>query len=392
MMFIISLSLSYGEKINAAEITCLSGGNPAAVNVEIAPVNITVSSHITDYTELYRLNMQIVNNISARCSSSPLGGTISRVAALTHISGTGDTSQSGYIIYPTNVSGIGVSVNSLDVAGSPAIPAWPSVLTVSNETASGTNYWRHQSVTIRLWKIPGDIPTGVSPFGIIGPTVVQGFIPGSGADYLKPETLTSDRALSESFWIISARSLLGSANLYVGTCNLRNSNQTVLLGKHLNFNRFSEWRDASFIVDCPVKAYGYGGLVNGSISNKTANNKNKAPSLKILPYSAVIVNDHLGNPLDGTIALDAGGAQGYGVQLGWGDYSTQSAGINPGNPVLFNTPVSVSSLVSGYASTIALGANAPSATIKMAARFIQTEAIPQTGKARAAIEVIANYE
>jgi hypothetical protein len=54
MMFIISLSLSYGEKISAAELTCLSGGNPAPVNVEIAPVNITVSSHITDYSELYR--------------------------------------------------------------------------------------------------------------------------------------------------------------------------------------------------------------------------------------------------------------------------------------------------------------------------------------------------
>lgn len=392
MMFIISLSLSYGEKISAAELTCLSGGNPAPVNVEIAPVNITVSSHITDYSELYRLNMQIVDNVTARCTSSPSGGLVSRAATLTYVSGSGDTSQAGYIIYPTNVSGIGISVNSLDVSGFPAIPAWPAMLTISSETANGTNYWRHQGVTIRLWKIPGDIPSTVSPFGIIGPTVVQGFIPGSGGEHLNPATLTSNRALSESFWIISARALLGSAKLYVGTCNLRTPNQTVQLGKHLNFYRFSEWRDASFIVDCPVKAYGYGGIVNGSISNKTANNKNKAPSLKIIPYSSVIVNDHLGNPLGGTIALDAGGAQGYGVQLAWGDYSTQVTGINPVKPVAFNIPISVSSLVSGYAPTITLGANAPSATVKMAARFIQTEAIPQPGRARAAIEVIANYE
>jgi hypothetical protein len=119
MMFIISLSLSYGEKINAAELTCLSGGNPAPVNVEIAPVNITVSSHITDYSELYRLNMQIVDNVTARCTSSPSGGLVSRAATLTYVSGSGDTSQAGYIIYPTNVSGIGISVNSLDVSGFP---------------------------------------------------------------------------------------------------------------------------------------------------------------------------------------------------------------------------------------------------------------------------------
>lgn len=383
---IICLSLNYGAKINAAEITCSSGYSPAAINSEITPANITVGSNIPDYTVLYTMQMRIVNNVSAYCYSTPSGGLVAITAAtLTNLAGPGDTSQPGYIIFPTNVNGIGISVNSLDGGGMP-IPAWPAVLTVNTNPMGNT--WRHQNVKILFWKTPGDIPSDISPVGITGPTVIQGIMPATSGDYLNPTTLTPDRELSPTFWMISQRNLVGSAKYYVGTCNLRNSNQTVLLGKHFNFARLSDWHDASFYMDCPVIAWGYGGS-NYSV----VNGKNKAPSLKIVPYSAIVVNDFLGNPLSGTIALDAGGAQGYGVQLAWGDYTTQTTGLNPAKPVPFNTPVSFRTLVgASYPTEITLGKKPDSALIKMAARFIQIDATPHPGPARAAIEVIASYE
>lgn len=388
VIFIISLFLSYGAKINAEEITCSSGSSPAPVNVEISPVNVTISSHIADYTILYTLQQRIVGDVSAYCFSTPAGGNAAITAnTLTNVLGSADSSQSGYLIFPTNINGIGISVNGAS-AGNAAIPAWPSYQVAS--TSSMGNTWRHQNVVIRIWKIPGDIPDSASPVGVVGPTVLQGIMPASTSDYLNPTTMTADRALSSNFWIISQRNLMGTANYYIGTCNLKKANQTVLLGKHFNFNRFSEWRDASFDVECPAKAWGYGG--NNSV-NSGKNNPNRAPSIKVIPYSATIVSDYLANPLDGTIALDAGGALGYGVQLAWGDYSTQGTGVNPAKPVTFNILISLNSLVAGYPATITpIGSTAKPATIKMAARFIQTEAVPQAGPARAAIEVIVNYE
>lgn len=388
VFFIISLCLSYGAKINAAEITCSSGSSPAPVNVEISPVNVTISSHIADYTILYTLQQRIVGDVVAYCFSTPAGGNVAITAnTLTNLLGSADSSQSGYLIFPTNINGIGISVNSAS-AGNAAIPAWPSYQVAS--TSPMGNTWRHQNVIIRIWKIPGDIPDSASPVGIVGPTVLQGIMPASPSDYLDPSTMTADRALSTDFWIISQRNLMGTANYYIGTCNLKKGNQTVLLGKHFNFTRFSEWRDASFDVECPTKAWGYGGKNN---VNSGENNPNRAPSIKVIPYSSTIVSDYLANALNGTIALEAGGAQGYGVQLAWGDYSTQGSGVNPAKPVTFNIPISLNSLVAGYPATITpIGSTAKPATIKMAARFIQTEAIPQAGPARAAVEVIVNYE
>ncbi|MGK9175198.1 hypothetical protein KXR87_18610 [Yokenella regensburgei] len=309
-------------------------------------------------------------------------------ASLDNVPGPGDTSHAGYVIYPTNISGIGISVNSQDAAGTPPIPVWPDVLVVNTVMANGMNRIFSQNVAIRLWKIPGDISVGTSPFAVTGPMILQGIMPAAAGDTLDPAMMTADRALSSTFWTLSSRNLVGSANYYVGTCNLSDNNQTVLLGKHLNFERYSAWKDASFSIECPSPAYGYGG-VNGT----TANKRNKPPSINITPYNAEITHDDLGNTLSSTIALDAGGAQGYGVQLAWGDYSTQAAGVNPAQPVPFNTRVSVASLVAGYPTLISpLGSTAKPATIKMAARFIQTEAVPQPGPARAAVEVIVNYE
>lgn len=385
IIFIIYLSLSYGAKLNAAEITCSSGRSPAAINFEIAPVNLTVNKQIPNYTLLYTIQSNIIGNLPAYCYSTPDGGKGYITATLQDVTGTGDTSQSGYIIFPSNVNGIGISINSTDAAGKPAIPAWPASIPVADLLYGNT--FRPLNVEIRLWKIPGDIPEDTSPFGITGPTVVQGVSPATTADFLAPSMLTTGRSLSPTFWIFGARSLIASANYYIGTCNLQNGNQTVLMGKHFNFERLSAWRDASFTIECPVKAWGYGGKYNF-----TPNNPNKAPTIKITPYSNVVLNDDLGNQLSGTIALDPGGAQGYGVQLAWGDYATQTTGVNPSNPVPFNTSISVSALVSGYPTTVNLGTQPLPALIKMAARFIQIDAIPHPGRARAAIEVIVNYE
>lgn len=385
IIFILCLFFGNSEKLIAAEINCVPGIGTTTTDFQIAPVNITVSANMADYTVLYTMQQRINNGVSADCRWVPAGGQPAQLAAtLTNTAGPGDTSQYGYIIFPTNESGIGISVNSSD-AGELAVPAWPAVL-VTEDALVGSRL-RYQNVTIRLWKIPGDLSTANSPVGIIGPAVIQGIVPATSADYFSSATLASSQSFSAGYWMISERNLIGNANYYIGTCNLRNNHQTVLLGKHMNFTRFSSWHDASFTMDCPVRAYGYGGM-----NNVTPNNKNKPPAIKIVPYTAPILSDHLGNIIGGTIALDPGGAQGYGVQLAWGDYTTQGLGVNPASAVPFNTSVPVNTLVSGYPAALTMGSTAPSAIIKMAARFIQTETIPQAGTARASIEVIIGYQ
>ena len=97
----------------------------------------------------------------------------------------------------------------------------------------------------------------------------------------------------------------------------------------------------------------------------------------------------------GIIALDGTGAQGYGIQLAWGDYTTQNS-QEPLNPVVLNSYVAANTLNPNFsADDTPVGGNGfhgSDNTIKMAARYIRTAGNSAPGPANAVVQVIANYQ
>ena len=158
----------------------------------------------------------------------------------------------------------------------------------------------------------------------------------------------------------------------------------------------SEWKDASFRLKC-ADAYGYGGSVSGALNSndpndgtQTANNtQNETVMIQILPYTTI--ND----ANRGIIELEAGGAEGYGLQLAWGLPSPQ--GTNPHNAVRINTPVNLQSVNTGFTlGPYAYGSNVQTSgadnLIPLSARYIRTSDTVVGGPANASIEILASYQ
>lgn len=263
-------------------------------------------------------------------------------------------------------------------------------------------------VDIRLWKIAGNIPLLPGSISFTGPIINQGVVSKNSEDTFSDSTMSPNAGK----WFTGNYSqITGSINLINSTCNLQGGDKSVQLGAFNGAGQasgVSEWRDASFNIVCP-KAYGYGGA-NGSGSwngstgigdygTVTSANKikNNPITIRIVPRTPIVTQNWAGAPLSGTIALDGSGAQGYGVQLAWGDNATLGSG-EPATPLIFNTPVMANSLNSAAyrASAYNIGSSAITSgkdgTIKMAARFIRTTGSVSPGPANTAVEVVIGYD
>ncbi|HGG8843365.1 TPA: fimbrial protein [Enterobacter soli] len=303
--------------------------------------------------------------------------------------------QGNDTIYKTNTPGIGVSIfQTVNNLG--AIPAYPSVQYYANGTNHGIGSW----VTIKFWKIPGEkIPVTNGAISVVGPEVAILFMPHSG------DNITSDdpgRIIGGGDGYIDGSRIIQATLIFQsGTCNIEGDNIRVDMGSYSANNKgTAPWKDASFRLKCP-DAYGYGGAADNETSYKypyeigpnssiTANSKkNGRVAISIVPYTEVI------DANKGIIALDGTGAQGYGIQLAWGDYSSQNE-VEPANPVVLNSYVDANSLNSGFsAGDTPIGGNGFNGTdntIKMAARYVRTTGETAPGPANAVVQVIANYE
>ena len=111
----------------------------------------------------------------------------------------------------------------------------------------------------------------------------------------------------------------------------------------------------------------------------------------MVPYTNVI------NAAQGIFSLDAGGAEGYGIQLAWGMPGEQTTSDTPAKPVTFGSGTLASSLNSNFKNgPYALGgtalANGADGTINMSARYIRTTGNVKPGPANGKVEIIAAYE
>ncbi|MDD9244455.1 hypothetical protein PVM12_10400 [Enterobacter soli] len=225
-------------------------------------------------------------------------------------------------------------------------------------------------------------------------------------DALRMNMMISYQELVRTF-LSSSRILTLTMLFLPGTCNIEGDNVKVNMGDYDGGGGHSAWKDASFKLTCP-NGMGYGGGSAGNFTGNpeqdgyqypyslptdstiTANNmKNGRVQVSIVPYTEVI------DANKGIIALDGTGAQGYGIQLAWGDYSSQNE-VEPANPVVLNSYVDANSLNSGFsAGDTPIGGNGFNGTdntIKMAARYIRTTGATAPGPANAVVQVIANYE
>ncbi|MET6677912.1 fimbrial protein [Citrobacter amalonaticus] len=348
-------------------------------------VNITIGENIPDWSVLYTASANI-GYVDVKCNGSGIGMYYTLINQGDFVSRQGTD-----YIYSTNVPGVGVSVSSNQL-GNTGLQPYPSVLYYSAVTSS-YGFW----ATIKFWKIPGKIPMNNGALSVTGSDAAI-VLMKSNATFTSSE---SDRITNDGRGYVTGSRILTATLLFQpGTCNVEGDDINVNIGNYDGSSNHSNWVDSSFKLICP-NALGYSGGVNSGTNSTypynidpnasvTKNNKqNGRVQITIEPYTEII------DANKGIIALDGTGAQGYGIQLAWGDYSSQNA-ADPANPVILNTPIDANKLNSAFlASDTPIGGNAFTGgdnTIKMAARYIRTTGETQPGPANAVVQVIANYQ
>lgn len=393
--YILLLFFVHIISVEAATITCSIAGysewSGEHVPFELSPPGLSMSlgSNIADWTVLYKAHANIGMQTVSCSSTQSYGGSLMYYTLLSDTNPV--NTINGNAIYGTNVPGIGVSVSASQVSGA-AVKSYPSVVYYAPPNL-GYGFW----VDITYWKIPGEIPMGDGPITVTGPDAAV-VLMSSGSVYSSPdpERVTSDGKA----YISSSRILTLTMMFQPATCNIEGDNVNVNMGDFGGENGHSSWKDASFKLVCP-NGMGYNGSATsndgydfpydlGPNPGLTANNKhNGRVEINIVPFTEVI------DANKGIISLDGTGATGYGIQLAWGDYSSQSS-VEPTNPVILNSSIDANSLNSGFgAGDTPIGGNAFNGTdntIKMAARYVRTTGETAPGPANAIVQVIANYQ
>ncbi|HDZ8011985.1 TPA: hypothetical protein RUS85_002592 [Citrobacter amalonaticus] len=356
--------------------------------LKVSDVNTTLGTDIDDWALLYTANDVVLSNDTGHCNVSGESDYFAMLSQINPIAHRG----SDYI-YATNVSGVGISVADSYGGRYNSLQPYPNVIYWGG-SSNGTGF----HATVKLWKIPGqNIPMDVGAITVQGPE--YGLVyKKSGYTFTssEPDRITSDNAA----YINGSRIIVATLIFQPGTCDIEGSDIRVSMGDYDGKNGSSDWKNAEFKLICPI-AYGYqGGTTNNSNYNypygvgdySVVKNTHNNGQVQI---SIVPLNNGAIDPNRGIIALDGTGAQGYGIQLAWGDYSTQNAS-EPVNPVILNSYVDAHSLNAAFSDQSTPingnGFTGGDNTIKMAARYIRTSGDAAPGPANAVVQVIANYQ
>lgn len=387
------VGIYYATQAHAVAITCSGGRAPSTIALPYYDPDRTIVGEKT-YTKLYTYYSINAGSVTLRCNNGPW----SVVYYAVPVNGKEPIRYSDdgidYLIFPTSLSGIGMSFNDTISGRNPnPTPSLNAILPDIRRTypgATSTTEWSTPMVTI--WRIPG--PLGeVNSSGVLaftGPSYVQ-------ANLVYPPNTISPNSRAGTgpaplpySWTANYISFTGGLNLYPATCTF--ANVAVYLGNY-NHGRIpdpaSSWVDASFTLRCPP-AWGSGikaKLGDNRIATRTVATKNSGLNIKVVPRTEIKDSSK------GIIALDGTGAKGYGVQLAWGDASVQPRGAGlPAKPVVFNTILAAETISSYESRSYDLGENVTQ-TIKMAARFfrLNNEEV-ELGPANVVVEIIANYD
>lgn len=393
-LLFLGLSLLGWARFSSGAMSCSGQVLTTGGNYIVPHSNVTVPN-IAGYTLLYtaRHSTMGVGVVDANCDDArEFRFTVTDIPA-----GTVNMVD-GYTVYPTSIKGIGISVN-LDQYNTDTVLSWPnSLLAVTRESSESGKV--DAIVTIRIWKTPEYIPAAGS-LKFTGPKLVEYITSrnngASGAISSCPAGSPRFNGDNHTCLLLS-RVITGDVTLRAGTCDLVKANQVVDMGTHPGkSNASSGWKNASFRLSC-LNAYGYGGgivnstnrfSVNGDEATPLKNTvKNAGLKLTIIPHSGTV------NSSQGILGV-TGGATGYGIQLAWGEVSTQTE--SPSRPVQLDTHYYVNTLSDDFAAGPYYFGTRPilagkDGTVHMAARFVRTSATVTPGLAKAMVEVIATYE
>jgi hypothetical protein len=400
LKFTIFVVFLHAASVFAGTINCEQSTNSAHhydqwsnlhTNYELKPsgLTMTLGENIPDWSVLYTAKVNVGMSTGTCNKNAYIDFSLFTQSPLIG-------QQGGDFIYGTDTPGIGISVSAIGVNNSP-VKNYPLTVELYSTLSTGWGFW----ATVKYWKIPGEIPMRSGAITVTGPEAAMIYtMPGSSFTSSDPERITSDSLA----YISSSKVLTLTMMFQPGTCNVEGDNIKVNMGEYDGSNGHSEWKNASFKLVCPngmgyngaataaqtdVDGYDYPDSVPNDVSISANNKKNGRVQISIIPYTEVVDENK------GIIALDGTGAQGYGIQLAWGDYSSQNSVI-PANPVILNSYVDANSLNSGFgAGDTPIGGNAFTGTdntIKMAARYIRTSGETAPGPANAVVQVIANYQ
>jgi len=407
MLIIFVFLVSIPRTLASTNCEPPSAGNPDQAwatlhqNFELSlpSMKVTLGSNLADWAVLYTYNYVQVGFIDFVCSES--SGLEMYYTLLSQPRLVAE--HGGHAIFATNVKGIGISIEKSPMAGGfnsgGEVKPYPDKLDAAPYGEGGGGIW----VVVTYWKIPGEkIPFTGGTISVTGPDI--GVIASNG----QPITSSSpDRITGDGLSYINGSRILQATVLFQSpTCLIEGNNLRVDMGKYEALSKEkAPWRDASFNLTCP-DGFGYNGSADSDQQHFSNNDptdsvtpanvtihgnteQNGQVSITIVPYTEVL------DANTGVIGLDGGGAQGYGIQLAWGDYAAQNDDT-PAMPVILNTPIYASKLNSNFrAGNTPIGDNAFTGgdnTIKMAARYIRSSGRVMPGKANAAVQVIATYE
>lgn len=313
-----------------------------------------------------------------------------------------------YIIFPTSVSGIGISFNDSSVNDVALKSYTDTPLYRWSGTNSGTTTgnW-HMHVEINLWRTPEPLGNpgsdGLFRFGPF--RIVHAFQATNVNDAFTADSTSTGNALLPRSITTAALSVNGGINLISGTCDMAIKHKTVRMGTLNAGTPSSPWVDASFALSCP-RAWGYGAISTltgdgwkdasgptNAITKYTSQAISKQNvTIQVIPY---VSPSNSAYAAQGILDLDPGGATGYGIQLAWGFPSEQ--GNIASRPVPLGTYVNASTLNNNFNTNLTnIGEYAllPDAdgTIPMSARYIRTTGDIRAGLANGKVEVIATYD
>lgn len=388
--------MSFASTINCEPSTSSGGYNydkwaDIHTPFELKPsgLTMTLGANIPDWQLIYSVYTNIGVS-SSSCNSGAYNMYFTLISQNQPVGRQGDD-----IIYSTNTPGIGISIEAAE-ENNAAVQSYPD--TVKMYSASkGTGFW----VNVKYWKIPGDIPMNIGPITIIGPDAATVYMSASNT-FSSSET--SRITVDNLAYINSSRILTLTILFQPGTCNIEGDNVNVRMGVYNGAGGHSDWKDASFKLVCPnglgyhgsaetpwtsEDGYNYPYSIADDISITGNDKANGRVEISIVPYTEVL------DANKGIIALDGTGATGYGIQLAWGDYSSQNS-VEPTNPVILNSSIDANNLNSAFlVGDTPIGGNAFTGgdnTIKMAARYVRTTGETAPGPANAVVQVIANYQ
>ncbi|OAT15520.1 hypothetical protein M979_3475 [Buttiauxella noackiae ATCC 51607] len=379
-----------GFTASASVVTCTNRAGANPIYTQVLPYNgsqdsMTAPGNPSQYKALYTWSGFVWGWASTiiDCSPNPSGISVNYLQYIVPPTGSVPVkdSASGNWIFPIPGTGFGLSFYNLDQRNGPL----GDYQNPNKSYTAGINAGGQFYIKVALWKLPGaENPGNVINFSNF--QVVQALQLTNSADSWGSLPTNGPNLISNTFTSNSAI-ISGNITLSTGTCTFNNS--TVEMGTYDATWSGAErapapWKDASFTLQCP-QAMGYDRTASINTGNNTVTSrtgvstKNQNVNITVVPRTEVL------DSARGIMALNSGGAQGYGIQLAWGTVASQSAALTPARPVIFNVPTQQATSAFGVGSTNSM-------TVNMAARYIR---IPddevQAGPAVATVEVIANY-